>query len=143
MEAEVESAAFPAERTESMHKAMVVAALLAFACGCGTAANLIETTEGPGPKKVYGGVRSDCENVLGSLQSLPVLGPFWSSVCFIGYTADLPLSFVGDTLTLPITVLATIERNLMDFNDPHMKAKSVLNSLNDSTARNDQTVESY
>ncbi|MFQ5731553.1 MAG: YceK/YidQ family lipoprotein [Planctomycetaceae bacterium] len=93
-------------------RAMIVAAVSVCVCGCGTSMNLSTSTGDLGPKVIYGGVRIDAENAWKSPQFWKAIGPFWASVCFIGYTIDLPLSAVADTLTLPITVPATIDRGI-------------------------------
>ena len=81
--------------------------------GCGTLSNV-----GPGdcgahsPKKVYGGVREDAAAVVeygqkvggasnpGEAASTAALGLYFLAV-------DMPLSAVGDTLTLPWTIAAS------------------------------------
>lgn len=93
----------------SNRTAMVVAlAMSASICGgCGTVENLRDATP---PKKiengsseewkaVYGGVRQDlaCLN-----QSKPALKPYQTDPILTLY--DIPLSFIGDTLTLPYTI---------------------------------------
>jgi uncharacterized protein YceK len=112
--------------------AAVLAAVLAGALGgCGTANNLLQPEykgEGqePGPvaKHVYGGVGLDAK--VGSAwlaapfveKSPPEVGAAEKVVettCKVGIGAyvlgvDLPLSAVADTLTLPLTVPATLRQ---------------------------------
>jgi len=88
---------------------------LAVACaiwlsGCGTVINVTKDRE------VFGGVRIDAECGVGdwdvwrhpSNYAQPVF-PYvnlLAAACWVG--VDLPLSAVGDTLTLPITFLASV-----------------------------------
>ena len=87
----------------SVIAACLAAVLLAVVSGCGTVMNLTEEkspTEGMStsskPRSPYGGVGYD----LDISQWLLLAGPLgWAeSACLL---ADVPLSFVGDTLTLP------------------------------------------
>jgi uncharacterized protein YceK len=86
--------------------------LLSFAAtallsGCGTAANTLWFIPEEGGMRVYGGVRADWESARQSAAdpSRPA-GPLWLCI------ADMPLSAVGDTLTLPFTVPAALCRSL-------------------------------
>ena len=93
-----------------------------FLCGCGTAINLQKDEQ-----RVYGGVWFDAqaatvglaEGVSGAVS--PDTGPDrmpyrpWTGLQIIlGAAAwvDLPLSIIGDTLTLPWTVSAELKRLL-------------------------------
>src|SRR5262249_21073332 len=67
--------------------------------GCGTANNLASST---GHAAVYGGVRSDLEKI-GDL-IVPRPGTERPIVNGVVAAVDLPLSAVGDTVTLPLTV---------------------------------------
>lgn len=74
----------------------LAAPLLALLAGCGTITNFIPLGHYSPPRRVYGGVRQDAENLgSGTLE-------WWLYPCQI---IDLPLSAVGDTLTLPILLL--------------------------------------
>ena len=88
--------------------------VMAAVSGCGTTMNLAEGSgpfqfaEAAGPR-VYGGVRYDA--AMGSLWLLggflePALAPLGLYVLAV----DMPLSFIGDTLTLPWTVGAAVDR---------------------------------
>jgi uncharacterized protein YceK len=110
-----------------------LATLALLFCGCGTIANLAGVKQGilsprEDPKyEVYGGIQNDLE----SARSLftkdsskenekpeTVLEQIGHSIndaeCFLissGFLAvELPLSFVGDTLTLPITIQKTLDK---------------------------------
>lgn len=82
--------------------------------GCGTMMNLAEKhyTYYPftryansEPKRIYGGVRIDAEQGWDHIADGfdPFIGAYQLAV-------DLPISAVTDTLTLPITIPATIDR---------------------------------
>jgi uncharacterized protein YceK len=58
--------------------------------GCGTFCNTVWWIPEEGGMRVYGGVRAELEN----FQQAPV-----------AFTLDLPLSLVGDTLTLPFVLV--------------------------------------
>lgn len=73
-------------------KALLLAALLLLASGCGTVLNL-----GFGPKP-YGGVRADCF-MAGECVDEPQTVHF-----ALFWLADLPFSLLGDTLTLHHTL---------------------------------------
>ncbi|HYT92246.1 MAG TPA: YceK/YidQ family lipoprotein [Gemmataceae bacterium] len=84
-------------------------------CGCGTLMNT--SSEPPGMARpsngpthqIYGGVRHDA--TLGS--TLLLEGGKKPPVLFLGaylLAVDMPLSLVGDTLTLPWMVAATVKR---------------------------------
>jgi hypothetical protein len=85
------------------------------ATGCGT---LYNHEIGPCPRcrpdtfRVYGGVRKDVEMVTAGFRAEPGDGPrvalFPLAAAFLA--VDLPLSAAGDTLTLPITIPAALQR---------------------------------
>jgi uncharacterized protein YceK len=94
----------------------VACAAYVFLCGCGTARNLQEDEP-----KIYGGVRVDveaCTNaVTASISQRPVndspapapgLAP--NVVEGMARLADLPLSLIADTFSLPFTLTAEIKR---------------------------------
>ena len=66
--------------------------------GCGTVFNFYDPG---GPKQIYGGVLMDCGFAADCLKrdAPPLL-------------IDVPLSIIGDTLTLPITIPCAIERTV-------------------------------
>jgi uncharacterized protein YceK len=85
--------------------------------GCGTVQNLRDSAADPPAARVYGGVRYDIEGSTNDLTDMDgghgglpgllverVLGTYLLLV-------DLPLSAVGDTLTLPITWAASKEQH--------------------------------
>jgi uncharacterized protein YceK len=83
-----------------------------FLCGCGTIANL-ETGARQGWKNVaiYGGVRRDVQSAgkwidhsWTSGDNLDVFQDIGSVVGVVLVGIDVPLSAIGDTLTLPVTV---------------------------------------
>jgi uncharacterized protein YceK len=117
-----------------MRKRVAIGLAGALACalaGCGTMNNLVPPPgdtkkEAPRPDaaRVYGGVELDAR-VGASWLTAPFLneppanvGPverFVDTTCKVGIGTyllwvDLPLSAVGDTLTLPITVPVTLQR---------------------------------
>lgn len=97
-----------------MLRALSISGVVAcLASGCGTCLNLVPDVQiqnrehfalsiNP-PKTVYGGVRLDAAVAAKSVQKLPS-SPIAASVFLSMALIDLPMSFVGDTLTLPITV---------------------------------------
>ena len=101
-------------------RAMIVAALSACACGCGTLDNIVGEYRIEPPQKqpvrmepekeIYGGVTRDADDAWDSIQNRRDLGPFYSTLGVVLSAVDLPLSAVADTLTLPITVPASFER---------------------------------
>jgi hypothetical protein len=89
-------------------------------CGCGTMAN-IEGRRQPSPSpagqevsRPFGGVRRDIE----WLQAGKAPGN-------LVYAADLPLSFVGDLVTLPKTVIGTQSDSLLQEPGTNQGAPSV------------------
>ena len=88
-------------------RTLIATALLA-CTGCGTVVNLATPLQ---DKKVYGGVRNDIdliekftegESVLGSTPGNEVAVMFALAIVVLPFL-DLPLSAVGDTLSLPLT----------------------------------------
>jgi uncharacterized protein YceK len=73
--------------------------------GCGTVANTCYFWPGEGGKRVYGGVRAEWETMQQDLYKPDPLEDGINRWARLGlFTVDLPLSAVGDTLTLPLTV---------------------------------------
>ena len=112
--------------------AACLAAVLASAlCGCGTMVNCVGWN-GPAGREIYGGVKQDAVNGKSHIAEAfngptpsfspypdkPDTGshPFMKSFCAscgIGMLAvDLPISAVADTLTLPVTVPATLMKKI-------------------------------
>lgn len=89
-------------------------ALLPF-LGCGTICNLSAPSGESYPREyeprneVYGGVRADVVDGWKSMIHPREPGTFVVGVASI--VLDAPLSLIGDTVTLPTTVRARIERN--------------------------------
>jgi uncharacterized protein YceK len=85
--------------------------LLAGLGGCGTSLNL------DGDSRVFGGVVQDFQEVQERLAqaedptwlAAPGSSPTWNRTLAALACADVPLSLVGDTLTLPLTVLTALE----------------------------------
>jgi uncharacterized protein YceK len=95
------------------------------ACGCGTIDNIVGAgTPAADPSVnitphnvIYGGVKQDAEYAWQQLNPVGISaifsGPFffetglYHGLCAI---VDIPFSAVGDTLTLPITIPATIAK---------------------------------
>src|SRR5438105_2749556 len=80
--------------------------------GCGTCVNLLsdanEETEYLRGKRVYGGVATDWTFALICCTGTDLLTmPFTIPCAAYLVAVDIPLSFIGDTLTLPITRRAT------------------------------------
>lgn len=73
-------------------KLLLGLSLSAILCGCGTMDNMT----GGGERRVYGGVRNDLQHV---------------SSGKAGAILDVPLSAVGDTVTLPITAVRALSRS--------------------------------
>jgi uncharacterized protein YceK len=87
-----------------------------FLCGCGTVANLsIGARQGWKNALVYGGVRRDIQSADDWIDHNWTLGENLNiqqdvgTVVGVGLVGiDVPLSAIGDTLTLPITIPAAI-----------------------------------
>ena len=95
--------------------------------GCGTVVNCIDSS-GLAPREIYGGVKQDAQNGSRHLaEAFSGPAPCFSQMpqppsagrdfvaktfcagCAVGMLAvDLPVSVVADTLTLPLTVPATL-----------------------------------
>ena len=98
-------------------RGFVVAILCLSAGGCGTLNNTIGAGTPPAdgsviepPNKIYGGVATNVERIGLSLYRGVLDGPIYGPLHLIAGTVsliDLPFSFIGDTLTLPVTVPAT------------------------------------
>jgi uncharacterized protein YceK len=89
----------------------LMAALTAGLGGCGTAANTLWLAPFEGGQRVYGGVRTDMEIVRQSITGEPESkgqSPRDRCITAVALAVDLPLSAVGDTLTLPYTVPAAL-----------------------------------
>ena len=107
---------------------MRVFALTAFASlalGCGTIRNvsnpLMSTTQQqPARKIVYGGVKDDLSLVGGAVKDLKRLHKSNNGLTTnLGsatiHAMDVPVSLIGDTVTLPVTVPAAIDRAVTDY----------------------------
>ncbi len=89
----------------------VVLLILAMHTGCGTMENLARSDDGGSrPLEVYGGVARSVDTVKAKFESelvVAALGPL--------YAIDVPLSAVGDTLTLPVTLPVSAVRYMIIF----------------------------
>ena len=96
--------------------AVVTAAL---SSGCGTVANTVWLIPEEGGKKVYGGVKADIEMVhdcsVEACQSEDFGGRMAWTGKAIAMAIDVAFSALGDTLTLPITIPASIDGPIDDF----------------------------
>lgn len=117
---------------------MLVIVISFCASGCGTLFNVVNYEippqpelsiwkEGPvtAPRKIYGGVSLDME-----------IGKSWIEDGIILPTAclwlvDVPLSAVGDTLTLPLTIRAAIDRSIENYYFRDQPADQASQSEND------------
>src|SRR5262249_44683538 len=97
-----------------MGKAAVWACLTAaLLSGCGTMGNLWSCCSGSGGERVYGGVYKDVKLVaegVGRGIHPDEEGPWFPLAAACLMTFDLPLSAIGDTLTLPLTIPATVSK---------------------------------
>ncbi len=109
--------------------AWVAAVVAAALSGCGTVVNCT-AVNGPAAREIYGGVKQDVQNGSGHLAEAfygpcPSFSPYPTSpnsgpnllgksfcagcgVCMLAL--DLPVSFVADTLTLPVTIPAALSK---------------------------------
>jgi uncharacterized protein YceK len=87
--------------------------------GCGTVGNFVENGVGSGSKEVYGGVEASFDwarYVASSMTDGPItiekleMSPVEFVVATYFLAVDMPLSAVGDTLTLPLTLTPTVSR---------------------------------
>ena len=76
---------------------LVLGFLVVAGSGCGTALNFFNG-ESKGPELVYGGVQMDYQFAAEHIQDQPAQG----IPLVLGAFLDLPLSLLGDTLTLPL-----------------------------------------
>jgi uncharacterized protein YceK len=120
--------------------ACLAAVLVVGLSGCGTVANCIGVNGVPA-RTIYGGVRQDAENGcrhLGeaffgpapSFSAMPkppnaagdLASKTFCAACGVGMLAvDLPVSAIADTLTLPVTVPATLMKKTPDRKRKHRK----------------------
>lgn len=89
-----------------------VAAVALLGGGCGTTINVTSYAPveiGGGQRAIYGGVVYDLENEYRALTTPHPTAWFGIHLPMIlAHLIDLPFSFIGDTLTLPITVGETL-----------------------------------
>jgi uncharacterized protein YceK len=91
--------------------AAALAAVLAGALGgCGSACNTMWWTPEEGGMRVFGGVRADAQVLADAFSPNTKAGVGDRLGCATLATIDLPLSAVGDTLTLPVTLPAASNR---------------------------------
>jgi uncharacterized protein YceK len=93
---------------------IVLAVCVVSLSGCGTFANLVVVSPDTGEKKVYGGVMQDFKAVGCNVKDAWASdsGSGWLSNCFaVGFLAiDTPVSAVADTMTLPLTIAAALQK---------------------------------
>src|SRR5687767_13818669 len=89
-------------------KSAVAVVLLCCLGGCGTIFNLAGPIEGGredfGQMNIYGGVRLDAKAVS------EARGAWMTSLTVLAMFIEMPLSFVLDTVTLPVTIPVTLSR---------------------------------
>ena len=104
--------------SRASRKTALLAAVLLL-CGCGTVANLsLGARQGWKNAYVYGGVRRDIKSESDWIdhswtwgKNLDVIQDIGSVVGVALVGIDIPLSAIGDTLTLPITVPVALWSN--------------------------------
>lgn len=116
------------------HLLWTVASVALLNGGCGTAVNTVWLAPFEGGQRVYGGVRAD----LGVMRELasgetgmiasgePVKmepGERLRKLFFL--SLDLPLSAVGDTLTLPYTIPVSVRRGINEYYFPPETPKAI------------------
>lgn len=126
----------------SRKMALCIAVLLL--CGCGTVANLsIGARQGWKNAYIYGGVRRDIKSESDwidhswtSGKNLDVIQDIGSVVGVALVGIDIPLSAIGDTLTLPITIPVAIWSNSV--NGASISRKSASAAPNATNAINEK-----
>ena len=90
----------------------IVTAACLLCSGCGTIVNLA-SPEGskPKPVSVFGGVKQDLYDLKNN--EYPVMGVF--------QLIDLPFSFVGDIVVLPITIVVNLSEEPKSLHRPRRK----------------------
>ncbi|MCI0640368.1 MAG: hypothetical protein L0Y72_02740 [Gemmataceae bacterium] len=90
-------------------KLRVLVCGLVFCIGCGTMNSMGRDSQ------VFGGVRSDADVIVESVGNVvrPASAKEFADNAVIGLvaSADVPLSAIADTVTLPVTVPAALERS--------------------------------
>src|SRR5262245_6601978 len=89
-----------------MMRALLAASAVVLSSGCGTVWNLTLNSRGP---EIYGGVQKDIEVIMTPASGVPgsnlqVLHNQAALLVFALIPAEVCLSFVGDSLTLPLVV---------------------------------------
>jgi uncharacterized protein YceK len=87
---------------------LAVAVLVVGLSGCGTAANTLWWAPFEGGQRVYGGVRAEVGVLRDGLSGKSDTSSAPDRAGLVLIAADLPLSAVGDTLTLPYTIPTAI-----------------------------------
>lgn len=96
-------------RARSYHVVAVVTAIMTLS-GCGTAANLCWLPREEGGKQAYGGVKYDIDMAndkhKAALKTPPTRNfeSIDGNQCLL-FMLDTPISFIGDTITLPVILL--------------------------------------
>ena len=99
----------------------------AVSSGCGTMANTAYFTPGEGGKKVYGGVQVDWDVAVKQNESA------WVTAAAF---ADLPLSAIGDTLSLPYLLALYLAADGRPA-DPNVRMSQLLHESEDSGPHSD------
>jgi uncharacterized protein YceK len=95
----------------------LVFALSPLLCGCASYLNTLQHPDWHGERNVYGGTMADCFIITGVAKACFTEGiphPLLAAVGVTIATIDLPLSVIGDTLTLPITLNHTPDSKAPD-----------------------------
>jgi uncharacterized protein YceK len=97
----------------SVGRAVLAVGIAVWLSGCGTAANTLWLLPMEGGMSAYGGVKADVEMVRGGVARAVDADSLDSFADAAYYTVvgavDLPLSAVGDTLTLPVVLAAALK----------------------------------
>ena len=114
----------------------LICLLILFVSGCGTVRNLSApdsiraSNSQDAPKIVFGVIKQDFKQVHDSFHQLTNRDEHPDSAIqcvggFIGGAVDAPFSIVGDSLTLPITIPAAIDRGINAYYFPEGRRQKV------------------
>jgi len=110
-------------------KKTVLAIICLFSLGSGTFQNVSPPSalgfDGEAPNEIYGGVKSDLAELRASIDKLERKpGSVQEVISNIGKATacsiDIPISAVGGTVTLPVTIPASIDRAVQEYYFPRM-----------------------
>ena len=117
-----------------------VALFCACLAGCGTFMNIrdfnvpqpapehvsiFQPGKHPAPKLVYGGVRFDASLGRGWIEQSIQEPPMFLAALYV-WSVDLPISALADTLTLPITIQAAIDRAIQEYYFPDRDTQTTI-----------------